>query len=140
MISRYAFVVVVFGLTLPISLSFGQSQTPLDFAQRRDVGREIKLQPMQRAAIQALGPVCDAQCQAYVALNFNEISDDARLAYGALPPEVQNEVVANQEEQVQEQVELNAIDEVLADPQMDRFRELWTQYQGVNSLTSDFMT
>ena len=127
--------IVVIGLTLSTPISFGQT-TPLDFAQRRDVGREIQLQPNQLAAIRALGPVCDAQCQAYVRENFDEISDDARLAFAALPQAQQEQVISNQESAVREEVEMNVIDDVLADPQMDRFRELRTQFQGPSGLTT----
>ena len=117
--------------------AFAQT-TPLRFALRRDVGQEIQLQPNQRDAINALGPICDAQCQALVEQNFAALTDDARLAYAALPSAAQDSVVANQQADVREEVEMNAMDDVLADPQMDRFRQLWMQFQGIDSLTSGF--
>ena len=132
---QLALMVVVFGLTLSDPMLSAQT-TPLRFAQRNDVGREIQLQPDQRAALQALGPVCDAQCQAYLAENFAAISDDARLAFGSLPQEQRDRIIAGQQSAVQEGVELNAIDDILANPQMDRFRQLWAQFQGASGLTS----
>lgn len=134
---RSTLIVIVIGLPLSIPISSAQT-TPLRFAQRQDVGREINLQPNQRAAIQGLGPICDAQCQAYVVQNFEQISDDARLAFGSLPAEAQDQLIAGQRAEVQEGVEFNAIDDVLANPQMDRFRQLWTQFQGTNGMTSGF--
>ena len=132
-------IVVVIGLPLSIPISSAQT-TPLGFAQRQDVGREIQLQPNQRAAIEALGPICDAQCQAYVSQNFGEISDDARLAFGALPAETREQIVSDQDAEVRTDVEINAIDDVLANPQMDRFRQLWTQFQGASGLTTGFVS
>ena len=116
---------------------FAQSQSsPFQFARRNDVGQEIQIMRNQVQAIDQMESVCDARCQQMAAENFAGISGDAQLAFGSMPVDQQEQITLNHGNELREQIQFDMLDDIFADTQMNRFVQLWTQFNGLNGIAT----
>ena len=137
MTNRYAVSLCTAFLIISNTIAFAQ-ESPFDFIQRPDVGREINLQPAQLELIQRLAPVCDAQCQARVMdILMNSSVENQSLFLSASETE-RAQIAANLDQTARENIENQMLNEnVLAGEQMDRFLQLRTQGLGNDAFLTD---
>ena len=115
---------------------FVSAQTPFSFVQRDDVREEVNVNQTQINRVDQLQDDCDALCQQRMREQLSTMDQDLRRQFENLDTDQRTRALTALEDDIRETVELEALDEqVLNDPQMDRFNQLWTQQNGLDSLT-----
>jgi hypothetical protein len=110
--------------------------TPFSFIHRNDVREEVNVSQTQINRVDQLQVHCEALCQQRMRAAIDSMDPDLQQQFEQLDVAQQERSVNALEQDMLETVQLEALDQqVLDEPQMDRFSQLWTQQNGLDSLT-----
>lgn len=140
--SRLPTFACIFLLAFALTPSEGFSQraqmSPLEFAQRADVGREINIQPGQLETVDRLQTICDAQCEARIMETLTSISTDLQQQFLELSPEDRQNTIQVLDREFRESIEMSVLLDGVFDPtQMNRFAQLRTQFLGIDGMLTE---
>lgn len=139
---RLPMLVCIFLVTIavtPCQVFSQRAQTsPLEFAQRADVGREINIQPEQLEMVDRLQTVCDALCEARIMEALTSVSTDLQQQFLDLSPEERQTTIQMLDREFRESIEMSVLSEGVLNPaQVNRFSQLRTQFMGIDGMLTE---